>query len=294
MGYTLITKLYGIIPLLMVKYNLKIISNNNNKVLMTFKVSMDITIGLNRTNICDEMRSKHLCNWVNKYCINSSDKRIHKFLFIVKLWAQYYKINVSTNSTINGYGWIHIAMFVLAHYYKSKPQTEEELEYESMYCDINIPKEITVSKLFILFIEMIHSWICFDELKEDKPETIIRKGMNVINGKWINNSKRYTLFVLDPFHFNSNSNENNNNNLPGNLTKCVRNRKGIPLLINAIKLTVHQLQFAAHDSIQCNENAISKYISFFNTKPRTISDCNNSETKEESESDTDASEFDPR
>ncbi len=50
---------------------------------MQFNLSMDITTGLDTTNIFDGMRSKHLCN----------DKGTHKFSFIVKCGSNGNRIN---------------------------------------------------------------------------------------------------------------------------------------------------------------------------------------------------------
>ena len=260
----------GIIPRCIVVFKINI--HSKQLMIKEFNISMDITIRVDITGH-EQLRDKHLSNWVHKYCINNEDKRIHKYLFCIKLWAQQFKINSSIMSTINGYGWIHIAMFLLTLHYKQKHGIDykpnntdndenKENAYESIYSDIDLPKEVNCAKLFILFIDMLHSWICYDETTVNDPQNMTRLGMNVITGKWIQNQKGYTLFVLDPFC--------QSNNLPDNLAKCVRHRKGVPLLMNAIKSTIQQLQFAADESVKHNDDSISKHIQFFQHKHREI------------------------
>ncbi len=107
----------GIIALLMVKYNLEIISSNN-KDLMKFKVDT--------TNIFDEMRSTHL----------HKDKGTHKFLLIVKA-CEYKMLQIQQSMSTDG--------FILQCLYwliVSKSQTQNIKEYESINSDINIPIEM--------------------------------------------------------------------------------------------------------------------------------------------------------
>ena len=244
--------------------NFMVMSYSKTNELMRCTVSMDIVVNTDSTKHQDEMRSHHLMQWMKTHCIDAADHRIYRYLFAVKQWAQHFQVNSSVESTINGYGWIHIAMFVLFRDFRSKSN-----ESNCIYPDVVLPDNVTTAKLMFLFIEVLHQWIGDPQKRVQNQRqhrghkqsgngstSPRRRGMDVIKGQWVDNPLDFSLFVVDPF----------SESATGNLAKCVRERKGIPLLRKAIERSVMQLQFAADEARKGNVSGITKHIEFISTK----------------------------
>ena len=255
------------------------IKDLKNKNCQSCMVQMDVVVHDPVHEETFYLRNKYLYNWMKYYCFNSKDKRIQCYLFICKQWCQKLGICSSKTSTINGYGWLHIALFCIFHDYKDMPfgttaKSEDGASInETIYpCIKLLSKDISVAHLFLKFLTMLNNWLLLNDLKityrkrnKHTAEIVYNPVvMDVIKGEFLTknkNDKFYTLFVLDPFvPFMKSSKDRTMND---NLAKCVRN-EGIYKIINAVAFSLQQLMNAFESKsiekfCQIFENAIDSH-----------------------------------